>query len=130
MAAHSGYGEVADALTEMIEREREQKGLAAVSIALVDADGVVWAGGFGEQSPGVAATAETVYRVGSVSKLFTDIAVMQLAERGEIDIDAPVRTYLPGFAPDNRSGTAPHPAPAHVAPLRAHPGTARGTLFR
>ena len=106
MAAHSGYGEVADALTEMIEREREQKGLAAVSIALVDADGVVWAGGFGEQSPGVAATAETVYRVGSVSKLFTDIAVMQLAERGEIDIDAPVRDYLPDFAPDNRSGRA------------------------
>ena len=106
MAAHSGYGEVADALTEMIEREREQKGLAAVSIALVDADGVVWAGGFGEQSPGVAATAETVYRVGSVSKLFTDIAVMQLAERGEIDVDVPVRDYLPDFAPDNRSGTA------------------------
>ena len=106
MAAHSGYGEVADALAEMIEREREQKGLAAVSIALVDAEGVLWADGFGEQSPGVAATAETVYRVGSVSKLFTDIAVMQLAERGEIDVDAPVRDYLPDFAPDNRSGTA------------------------
>ena len=106
MAAHSGYGEVADALTDMIEHEREQKGLAAVSIALVDAEGVVWAAGFGEQAPGVPATAETVYRVGSVSKLFTDMAVMQLAERGEIVIDAPVRDYLPDFAPDNRSGTA------------------------
>ena len=106
MPAHSGYAEVADALTAIIERERVQKGLAAVSIALVDAEGVVWADGFGEQSAGVAATAETVYRVGSVSKLFTDIAVMQLAERGEIDIDAPVRGYLPGFAPDNRFGTA------------------------
>lgn len=101
----TGFAEVADELAEMIEREREQKGLAAVSIALVDAGGVVWADGFGEQSPGVPATAETVYRVGSVSKLFTDIAVMQLAERGEIDIDAPVRGHLPDFAPDNRSGT-------------------------
>ena len=106
MAAHSGYGEVADALADMIEHEREQKGLAAVSIALVDAEGVVWADGFGEQAAGVPATTETVYRVGSVSKLFTDIAVMQLAERGEIVIDAPVRDYLPDFAPDNRSGTA------------------------
>ena len=106
MAAHSGYGEVAEALADMIEREREQKGLAAVSIALVDAEGIVWAEGFGEQAAGVPATAETVYRVGSVSKLFTDIAVMQLAERGEIDVDAPVRDYLPDFAPDNRSGTA------------------------
>ncbi|MDE2678986.1 MAG: serine hydrolase [Gemmatimonadota bacterium] len=105
-AARTGFAEVADELAEMIEREREQKGLAAVSIALVDAGGVVWADGFGEQSPGVPATAETVYRVGSVSKLLTDIAVMQLAERDEIDIDAPVRGYLPDFAPDNRSGTA------------------------
>ncbi len=100
-----GYADVAAALTTMIERERDQKGLAAMSIALVDDSGVVWAAGFGEQSPGIPATAETVYRVGSVSKLFTDIAVMQLAERGEIDIDAPVRTYLPDFVPDNRSGT-------------------------
>ena len=102
--ARTSYGEVAAALTAMIERERDQKGLAAVSIALVDQEGVAWAAGFGEQSPGVPATAETVYRVGSVSKLFTDLAVMQLAERGEIDIDAPVRDLLPDFAPDNRSG--------------------------
>ena len=99
-----GYAETAAALTTLIERERAQKGLAAVSIALVDERGVVWAEGFGEQAPGVPATAETVYRVGSVSKLFTDIAVMQLSERGEIDIDAPVRDHLPDFAPDNRSG--------------------------
>ena len=105
-APRAGFAEVADALADMIEREREQKGLAAVSIALVDSSGAVWAAGFGEQSPGVPASAETVYRVGSVSKLFTDIAVMQLAERDEIDIDAPVRVYLPDFAPDNRSGTA------------------------
>ena len=104
--ARAEYGAVAEALEGMIEREREQKGLAAVSIALVDSGGIVWAAGFGEQESGVGATAETVYRVGSVSKLFTDIAVMQLAERGEIDIDAPVRGYLPDFAPDNRSGTA------------------------
>ena len=101
----TGYAEAVTALTAMIEREREQKGLAAVSIALVDSDGLVWAAGFGEQSAGVPATAETVYRVGSVSKLFTDIAVMQLVERGEIDIDVPVADYLPDFAPDNRSGT-------------------------
>ncbi len=100
-----GFADVAAALTVMIERERDQKGLAAMSIALVDDTGVMWAEGFGEQAPGVPATAETVYRVGSVSKLFTDIAVMQLAERGRIDIDAPVRDYLPDFAPDNRSGT-------------------------
>ena len=101
------YAEVAAALSSMIEREREQKGLEAFSIALVDGDEVVWADGFGAQDPerGVPASAETVYRVGSVSKLFTDIAVMQLVERGELDLDAPVRQYLPDFSPENPSGT-------------------------
>ena len=105
LAPRTGYTEVAAALEAMIERERDQKGLAAMSIALVDEEGVAWAAGFGEQSPGHPATPSTVYRVGSVSKLFTDIAVMQLHERGELDIDAPVTDYLPDFAPDNPSGT-------------------------
>ena len=50
------------------------------------------------------ATAGTVHRVGSVSKLFTDIAVMQLVERGELDLDAPVSRYLPDFAPTGERG--------------------------
>jgi CubicO group peptidase (beta-lactamase class C family)/D-alanyl-D-alanine dipeptidase len=103
--AAPGYEGVARELETMIERERAQKGLEAVSIALVDGDEVVWARGFGQQSEGVPATAETVYRVGSVSKMFTDFAVMQLVERGEIDIDAPVQNYVPEFNPTNDTGT-------------------------
>jgi CubicO group peptidase (beta-lactamase class C family)/D-alanyl-D-alanine dipeptidase len=99
------YQEVATALETMIEREREQKDLQALSIALVDGDEVVWARGFGEQAPGVPATAETVYRVGSVSKMFTDMAVMQLVEAGTLDLDEPVQDYVPEFAPDNPAGT-------------------------
>src|SRR5262249_7717790 len=38
---------------------------------------------------------------GSVSKLFTDIAVMQLVEQGKLDLDAPVTKYLPDFKPKN-----------------------------
>ena len=51
------------------------------------------------------ATAETVYRIGSVSKLFTDIGIMQLVERGELNLDAPVTDYLPDFHPKNPFGT-------------------------
>ncbi|MCH2471297.1 MAG: beta-lactamase family protein, partial [Gemmatimonadetes bacterium] len=63
--------------------------------------------GWGRPPPyaGVPASEHTVYRVGSVSKLFTDIAIMQLVERGELDLDAPVTTYLPDFAPENPFGT-------------------------
>jgi CubicO group peptidase (beta-lactamase class C family)/D-alanyl-D-alanine dipeptidase len=100
------YADVSRTLSTMILHEMEKKGIPALSIALVEDDEVVWAEGFGMQDPdaGVPASAETVYRVGSVSKLFTDIAVVQLVERGELDLDTPIQAYLPDFAPTNNSG--------------------------
>jgi CubicO group peptidase (beta-lactamase class C family)/D-alanyl-D-alanine dipeptidase len=104
--SRADYAEVAARLSTVIRQEMEREEIPALSIALVDGDDVVWAEGFGVQNPddNRPASAETVYRVGSVSKLFTDIAVLQLVERGELDLDAPVQNYLPGFAPENNSG--------------------------
>src|SRR5882672_1198997 len=100
------YGDAAKALDGFITKEVADKELPALSIALVDDQTIVWAKGFGFADPEKkkAATADTVYRVGSVSKLFTDIAVMQLVERGALDLDAPVQKILPSFAPKNESG--------------------------
>ena len=104
---HARYREVAASLGRLIEHERDAQGLPAVSIALVADGEVVWSQGFGIADPdqGVPATAETVYRVGSVSKLFTDLALMQLVERGEVDLDSPVKTYLPAFDVKNATST-------------------------
>jgi serine beta-lactamase-like protein LACTB len=97
------YQQTVQALDGFIKHEVANKRLPAMSIALVDGQEIVWAAGFGQARPQakVAATADTVYRVGSVSKLFTDIAVMQLVEKGELDLDAPVTQYLPDFRPEN-----------------------------
>ncbi|MCZ2343256.1 MAG: serine hydrolase [Bacteroidales bacterium] len=97
------YREAATTLTRWIEREVREKQLPALSIALVDDQKIVWSRGFGYQDRArtIPATAETVYRVGSVSKLFTDVAVMQLVERGVLDLDAPITRYLPHFQPTN-----------------------------
>lgn len=102
------YTEVARRLSAFIEREMRDKAIPALSIALVDDQQTVWAAGFGEEDPAThrQADATTVYRVGSVSKLFTDIGVMQLVERGEVDLDAPIARYLPDFRPRNPSGKA------------------------
>ncbi|UCD25214.1 MAG: beta-lactamase family protein, partial [Gemmatimonadota bacterium] len=102
-----GYSDVVAALESLIEHEVRDKEISALSIALVDGEETVWASGFGyaDRVDSVRATAKTVYRVGSVSKLFTDIAVMQLVERGELDLDAPITQYLPEFAPGNPYGT-------------------------
>ncbi len=102
----AGLEEAVGRLDAFIREEMKVHGLPAVSIALVEGKQIVWARGFGLARPGegAEATAETVYRVGSVSKLFTDLAVMQLVERGELDLDAPVTKYLPDFAPHNSFG--------------------------
>lgn len=90
-------------LKAAVEYEVRQHDLPAFSISLVDRDSIVWADGFGYQDAEkkIPATSKTIYRVGSVSKLFTDIAVMQLVEKGELDIDAPVQDILPDFHPEN-----------------------------
>ena len=102
------YAPVASVLERFIEHQMADKGIAAVSIALVDDQEIVWARGFGLARPAdsMPATAETMYRVASVSKLFTDLAVMQLVERGVLDLDAPVSRYLPDFHPANPFGKA------------------------
>lgn len=106
IASRGDYRPVARALQTFIQREMKEKGLPAVSIALVDGHGTVWSQGFGFADPDhkIPATADTVYRIGSVSKLFTDIGIMQLVERGKIDLDAPVTRYLPEFRPRNPFG--------------------------
>ena len=95
------YKPAIEAIESFIKHEMADKELPALSIALVDDQQTIWSKGFGFADPvkKVPATAETVYRVGSVSKLFTDIAVMQLVERGKLDLDAPITRYLPGFKP-------------------------------
>jgi serine beta-lactamase-like protein LACTB len=101
--APDAYKPAVERLQALVEREVADKRLPALSIALIDDQRVVWAKGFGhrDRDGKVPATAETVYRVGSVSKLFTDVAVMRLVEEGKIDLDAPVTTYLPDFKPVN-----------------------------
>ncbi len=102
--ARKDYSQVAAALERMIQHELQDKKLPAISVALVDGNETVYARGFGYADPArkIPATADTVYRIGSVSKLFTDIGIMQMAERGKVDIDAPVSTYIPDFKPANQ----------------------------
>ncbi len=105
--ARKDYAAIAETLKPFIEREMAEKGLPGLSIAIIDDQQIVWAQGFGMADPTERkpATAQTVYRIGSVSKLFTDIGIMQLVERGELNLDAPITDYLPDFRPRNPFGT-------------------------
>ena len=93
------YAKVAEYVSALVRHEMKKGGVTGLSIALVDDQRVVWADGFGyaDKAGNVPASPETVYRAGSISKLFTATAAMQLAERGTMDIDRPLGDDLPGF---------------------------------
>lgn len=94
-----GYEGLASRFSEFVSAEMEHKRIPALALAVTDGERIVWARGFGEAQPGVPTDADTLFRVGSVSKLFTDIAVVARHEAGELDLDAEVSGFLPGFAP-------------------------------
>lgn len=98
-----GFESLVLKLEDAINYEIENKELNAISMVLVDDQKIVWSKGFGYENPKekILADAYTIYRVGSVSKLFTDMAIMQRVEKNEIDLDEPIQTYLPDFNPVN-----------------------------
>ncbi len=100
------YAAAVAELDRWLAKEVAAKRLPALSLALVDDQTVVWSRGFGHLDAGRrhAATADTPYRVGSVSKPFTAILLMLFVEMGLIDLDAPVQDYLPEFRPTNKTG--------------------------
>jgi len=106
IAPRQDYVDIVSLLRPFIEQQMSAKHLPALSIAIVDDQQIVWSEGFGFADPKqkIPATAETTYRIGSVSKLFTDIGIMQLVEHGQVNLDAPVSTYLPDFHPRNPFG--------------------------
>jgi CubicO group peptidase (beta-lactamase class C family) len=93
------YAQTVSRLKQLAEAEIERGILTGVTIALVDDQQIVYAAGVGwaDKAERKPATRATVYRAGSISKLFTALAAMQLVERDELDLDEPVVTYWPGF---------------------------------
>ncbi|MEZ6097207.1 MAG: serine hydrolase [Pirellulaceae bacterium] len=88
-------------LDAAVRYEVEQKQLPSFAIELVDRDGTLWSSGYGfdDLEKSRKTTPESVFRVGSISKLFTDLGIMKLVESGKLDLYAPVQNYLPEFKP-------------------------------
>jgi CubicO group peptidase (beta-lactamase class C family) len=88
---------------EKIEKEitavMSQQNIPGLSVAVVADRKLRWSNGYGlaDLENYVPAKAATVYRLGSISKTITAVAVMQLAEQGKLNLDAPIQTYCPAF---------------------------------
>lgn len=75
-------------------------GVTGAGIALVTRDSMIWAGGIGIADPtrNQAVTAETHFRLGSITKTFTAVAVMQLVDRGLLDLNSHLADVTPDVA--------------------------------
>jgi CubicO group peptidase (beta-lactamase class C family) len=78
---------------------RQSSGVPGLSVAVAVQGRIVYADGTGmaELENEVPATPATVWNIGSVSKVITAVAVMQLVERGNVSLDDPIQKYVPEF---------------------------------
>ncbi len=99
-----------------IKEQMEEHDIVGLSVALVDDQKIVWQKGFGyaDRKNSVKATPKTRYWVGSITKLFTGMGVMKLVEEGKMDIDRPLKTYLPEFSINSRFGSTDAITPRNI----------------
>lgn len=90
---------LARAIDDVVEAEMEAGHISGVSVAVARGLRVIHARGYGyaDLENSIPADAETLYRIGSITKQFTSATVMSLVEDGLVRLDAPVTEYLPGF---------------------------------
>ena len=114
--ARGDYAYTREYLAWMIRQEMADADVTGLSIALVDDQDVVWSQGFGyaDKQANIKATPDTVYHLGSIAKVFTATAAMQLAEQGKMSIDQPLQTFLPEFSIKSRFGDTAKITPRNV----------------
>jgi CubicO group peptidase (beta-lactamase class C family) len=104
-------------LDKELGREMEENHIAGAAVSVVKDDKLFLAKGYGsaDLEKGIPVDPEqTIFHVGSVGKLFTWTAVMQLAEQGKLDLDADINTYLDFRIPDT------YPQPITLKHLMTH----------
>ncbi|HEX7304442.1 serine hydrolase domain-containing protein [Lentzea sp.] len=122
----SKLNEISDWLQENLPRLVAEHGVVGASAAVSVGDDVVEAAaGVLNKNTGVEATTDSVFQVGSITKVWTATLVMQLADEGLLDVDAPVRTYLPDFRVADEEASAA----ITVRQLLNHTAGFEGDLF-
>jgi CubicO group peptidase (beta-lactamase class C family) len=95
------------AIDRFIEAEMQAQRIPGLALGIVQGDQIVHLKGFGIADPsGRAVTVQTPFIIGSLSKSFTALAIMQLVEEGKVELDAPVQRYLPWFRVADETASA------------------------
>jgi CubicO group peptidase (beta-lactamase class C family) len=94
------------AVDQFVQGWMAANGVPGLAVAVTRDTHIVHLQGYGDAGNGHPVTPDTQFRVASLSKSFTALAVLQLVEAGRVNLDAPVTAYLPKFAVADRAETA------------------------
>lgn len=118
-APRKGYAAAIASARKIIQDTMAVLGTPGAQIAVAKDGRLVWSEGFGfaDLEQRVPVTKETRFRLASVSKPLTSVAVGLLVEQGKLDLDVPVQRYVPSF-PDKRWPITTREVAGHIAGIR------------
>jgi CubicO group peptidase (beta-lactamase class C family) len=101
---------LANRIDSIVEDVREANNIPGMSVAVVlGGDTIVLKGyGYANLENDVPATPESVYQLASVSKQFTAVGILNLVERGKVNLDDPLTKYVPDHVTNGRPVTIHH----------------------
>jgi CubicO group peptidase (beta-lactamase class C family) len=94
------------AIDSFLQAQVKANRIPGLAVAIVQGDQIAFMKGYGEAAPGKSVTPQTQFYIGSVTKSFTALAVMQLVEQGKLELDAPIQNYLPWFQVSDAEASA------------------------
>lgn len=100
---HDSFGaEKADRFNRFVSGVMQDRKIPGLAVTLVKGDEIVFSRGYGyrDLEKSLPASDNTLFGVGSVSKSFTGVAILQLAEKGKLKLDDPVTKYLDDYRVD------------------------------
>ncbi|HEX7956758.1 MAG TPA: serine hydrolase domain-containing protein, partial [Pyrinomonadaceae bacterium] len=107
-------------LDEYVERHMREVGAPGLTLAVADRGGAVRVStyGFADTKAGARVRPETMFEIGSISKSFAAVALLQMFDEGRVDLHRPVAEYLPWLRLEQRHGAVtPHHLLSHTSGL-------------
>ncbi|HEY0169789.1 MAG TPA: serine hydrolase [Pyrinomonadaceae bacterium] len=124
VAAGEKKGGALALLDEFVGRHMNDTGAPGMTLALADRAGAVRvsAYGYGDTKAGARVRPETLFEIGSVSKSFAGVALLQMHDEGRVDLHRPVAEYLPWLKLEQRHGAVTaHHLLSHTSGLQGAP---------
>jgi CubicO group peptidase (beta-lactamase class C family) len=126
------------ALDDLVDKELKSSGAPGAAVAIVNGNRIAHLKGYGLSNieTGEKVTPETLFRIGSTTKIFTAAAILTLVDEGKLDLTKPIAAYAKGLDPAIAS-LSMHQLLSHTAGLGdrgsghgSHDDSALGTTMR